>query len=397
MERRGSVPRSYDHPVPSDRPPARPDAAGAPAGAARPAGPASPVGTGLRALFVHAHPDDESILTAGTMAGAVRAGHAVTLLTANRGEAGEVYPAELVHLAGDPLGLAARRESELTAAMGVLGVTDARFLTAPDGIRWVDSGMAGEPSAPVGVDAAGRRSVRFAEVDPQLVTRAVTEVLRTIRPHVVVTYDAAGGYGHPDHVAVHRAVMAAVELAGTGSGDSDTTDPGPGWVVRKVYEVAAPRSRTVAGLVDAATAVRAGLVPGLVAGPDPHLAPAVDDALVTTAVDVSDLAGTKAGAMAAHRTQLTVVRGAARPSLLRRAGRGGGGGPLAGTDPVDLYALTNRAAAPVDLLECFRLVRDRRERPGPVAAGPHLETDLFAGLDDGAPGRTGPPPRASHR
>ena len=355
--------------------------------------------SGLRSLFLHAHPDDESILTAAAMGRAVADGHAVTLVTANRGEAGEVYPVELAPLAADPAALGAHRATELAAAMAVLGVGDHRFLAAPPDTRWVDSGMAGEPAAALGPDAAGRLAVPFAEAEPGEVAAVVAAVVRELRPHVLVTYDEAGGYGHPDHLALRDAAVRAVELAaGPAAGRA-------GWSVPKVYWTGSPRSRTVAGLRDAAAVVAAGGVPGLVAHPDPDLTPAVPDDWVTAVVDGSGSSARKAAAMAAHATQLAVVRGAARPSPPRpspprpspprpspprpspprRSPPTRATGPdrtaaretvRSGAPPVDLWALTNRIAAPVDLLECFRLVHGT---PVPEVDG--LEHDLFAGLD----------------
>ncbi len=311
---------------------------------------------GLRLLLVHAHPDDESILNAATMARAVADGHRVTLLTATRGEAGEVYPAELGALANNPAALGAHREGELAAAMSALGVTDVRFLrpaAGPD--RWVDSGMADARSGPVpGGDAAGRPAA-FADADVLATAAAVARVIRDVRPHVLVTYDEVGGYGHPDHVAAHRAAMYGLVLAAAPGFDPVPGDPaGPVWEVPKVYWTAAPRSVVLDGLARAAVAVRAGSTDGFVAHPDPAGAPAIDDAVVTTAVDGTKWLDRKVAAMAAHRTQLAV----------RRTGEG------------YLFALTNRIAQPVEPVEHYRLVR----KVG-VRAPSGGEDDLFAGLD----------------
>src|SRR5690606_31265526 len=99
-------------------------------------------------VFVHAHPDDETISTGGTIASLVEAGVGVTVVTCTRGERGEVIPPELQHLEGDGPALAGVREGELAAAMAALGVTDHRYLgdsnaraagLAPR--RYADSGM----------------------------------------------------------------------------------------------------------------------------------------------------------------------------------------------------------------------------------------------------------------
>ena len=101
-----------------------------------------------RVLFVHAHPDDETITTGATIATLVENGAAVTVLTLTRGERGEVIPVDLASLEGDLEALAAVREAELAQALSHLGVRDHRFLGNPDARwagrtarRYVDSGM----------------------------------------------------------------------------------------------------------------------------------------------------------------------------------------------------------------------------------------------------------------
>ena len=84
-----------------------------------------------RVLFVHAHPDDESITTGGTMALLVERGSQVTLVTCTRGERGEVIPADLAGLEGDGAALATVRTEELATALAALGVVDHRFLGGP--------------------------------------------------------------------------------------------------------------------------------------------------------------------------------------------------------------------------------------------------------------------------
>src|SRR4051812_4918264 len=95
-----------------------------------------------RVLFVHAHPDHESIETGATMARYAAEGAYVCLVTCTRGEEGEVIPEDLQHLSGDALG--EHRVGELARACAELGVTDHRFLGGVG--RWRDSGMAGMPS-----------------------------------------------------------------------------------------------------------------------------------------------------------------------------------------------------------------------------------------------------------
>lgn len=175
-------------------------------------------------LFVHAHPDDESSSTGATMAALSAAGATVHLLTMTRGEMGEVIDPALKHLEaenpanadqGEALGRL--RTEELKAALTELCVTEHLFLgqggSALPGERayYRDSGMTWGPD--------GRATANPAAADDCLTrlplkqqAEAVAATIRAIRPQVIVTYDADGGYGHPDHKRTHEAVMAALDL-----------------------------------------------------------------------------------------------------------------------------------------------------------------------------------------
>jgi N-acetyl-1-D-myo-inositol-2-amino-2-deoxy-alpha-D-glucopyranoside deacetylase len=161
-------------------------------------------GDGRRLLLVHAHPDDESIYTGATMARYAAEGAHVTLVTCTLGELGEIIPPSLAHLAaesGDRLG--EYRAGELAAACAALGVADHRFLGGPG--RWRDSGMMG---------AAGNDDPRcFWRAGVDQAAGALLEVIAEVRPQVLVTYDANGAYGHPDHIQAHRVARRAFELA----------------------------------------------------------------------------------------------------------------------------------------------------------------------------------------
>ena len=178
---------------------------------------------------MHAHPDDESIGTGATMAKYAAEGAQVTLVTCTLGELGEIIPPSLAQLAAereDRLG--AYRIGELAAACAALGVTDHRFLGGPG--RWRDSGMMGTP---------GNEDSRcFWQADVDEAAQALLDVIREVRPQVLVTYDANGFYGHPDHIQAHRVAWRAFELAGAG---------GPA----KFYATAAPQSDQVTTEVDA--------------------------------------------------------------------------------------------------------------------------------------------------
>jgi N-acetyl-1-D-myo-inositol-2-amino-2-deoxy-alpha-D-glucopyranoside deacetylase len=205
-----------------------------------------------RLLLVHAHPDDESIYTGATMAAyAAAVGVRVTLVTCTLGELGEIIPPSLAHLAaGDGARLGEYRIGELAAACALLGVTDHRFLGGPG--RWRDSGMMG---------TEGNDDPRcFWRAGADQAARALLDVIAEVRPQVLVTYDAHGAYGHPDHIQAHRVAWRACELAG------------PGRPV-KFYATAA-----------------------LGSGPEQ----------VTTEIDAGAWFGQKLAAMRAHATQITV-------------------------------------------------------------------------------------------
>jgi N-acetyl-1-D-myo-inositol-2-amino-2-deoxy-alpha-D-glucopyranoside deacetylase len=157
-------------------------------------------------LFVHAHPDDETLTAGLTMAHYVRAGHPVHVLTCTLGEEGEVIPPELLHLdAAHEDALGPHRRAELRAAMESLGVThEVLGEDAGTGAlsRYRDSGMAGTPSA--------ANPVAFVNADLDEAADLVAEVVRRVRPAVVVTYDEQGGYRHPDHIQTHRVTCAAL-------------------------------------------------------------------------------------------------------------------------------------------------------------------------------------------
>jgi N-acetyl-1-D-myo-inositol-2-amino-2-deoxy-alpha-D-glucopyranoside deacetylase len=146
--------------------------------------------------FFHAHPDDEAIATGGTMAKMADEGHRVVLVTATRGELGEI-PEGLL----DPgESLTHRRMDELTEACRHLGVSRQSFLD------YHDSGMAGE--------ASNQQPDSFAAADVGEAATALADILTEERSDVLVTYDEHGGYGHPDHVQVHRVGMEAARKAG---------------------------------------------------------------------------------------------------------------------------------------------------------------------------------------
>ncbi|MFW5475134.1 PIG-L deacetylase family protein [Knoellia sp. CPCC 206450] len=146
----------------------------------------------------HAHPDDEALLTSGTMAKAAAQGHRVVLVVATDGALG--LASEDFRTDGD---LAATRLDEARASAEVLGVDHVEWL------GYADSGHDG----PVPADPPGR--VRFCRAPVEEAAERLAAVLTTERADVLLTYDAAGGYGHRDHVRVHEVGALAAEIAGT--------------------------------------------------------------------------------------------------------------------------------------------------------------------------------------
>ena len=277
-------------------------------------------------MLVHAHPDDESIGTGATMAKYAAEGAGVTLVTCTLGELGEIIPPDLAHLAWDRENrLGQYRIGELAAACAALGVTDHRFLGGPG--RWHDSGMMGTPSNDW--DGAFWR----AEVDEA--AGVLLEIIREVRPQVLVTYDANGFYGHPDHIQAHRVAWRAFELAGG--------------LVSKFYATAMPRSLLAEAASQLQEAGGAGF--GDLGSID-DLDFGVPDEQVSTEIDASDYLPAKLAAMRAHATQIAV------------------------DDP--FFALSNMVGQRAFGREHYTLLAGPRGH----GSGPHgWENDLFAGID----------------
>lgn len=239
-------------------------------------------------LFVHAHPDDETLATGATMARYAEARVRVTLVTCTLGELGEVIGPE--HLTPDRLG--EHRRGELQAALTELGVTDHRLLAAG---RWRDSGMVWLRPGIAGLAPdAHPRSFALADVDEA--ANALVDVVAEVRPRAVVTYDPGGGYGHPDHVQAHRVTTRAVELAAV-----------RGVRVEKVYWVRTPRSWAVADRANALAHHPPSMTARSLDDPMPPVV--ADDDVVTTVVDGTGQLDRKIAALRAHATQVRVEGG----------------------------------------------------------------------------------------
>jgi N-acetyl-1-D-myo-inositol-2-amino-2-deoxy-alpha-D-glucopyranoside deacetylase len=280
--------------------------------------PVPPVRARPRLLFVHAHPDDETLTTGGTIAHYVARGADVRVVTCTLGEEGEVIGERYAQLAVDHADqLGGYRIFELTRALEALGVDEPRFLGGPG--HWRDSGMAGTPA---------RGHPRFADADLTEAADVLAAVIDDFRPHVVVTYDPDGGYGHPDHIQAHRVTTAAVTAAQ--------------WQVPRFFWTVASTSAMTGGLRDL------GEVPaGWTRITIDEVPFGFPDDRIDVVIDAGERIEAKVAAMRAHATQISVA-----PD-----GRS--------------FALSNGIAMPVLAEEHYLLVSGE---PGP-------RDDLLAGLD----------------
>lgn len=295
-----------------------------------------------RLLLVHAHPDDESIGNGVTMARYVAEGAHVTLVTCTLGDLGEILVPELEHLAADrDDALGAHRAGELAAAMAELGVTDHRVLGGQgrfrdSGMKWDENGHA------TAADEVDPRS--FWNADLLEASDLLVEIIREVRPQVVVTYDTFGGYGHPDHVQAHRVAHYAVDLA---AARSHRPDLGEAWDVAKLYWGAMSAGRMREGI----RMMRESGTEGF-EGFDPDNLPPfmVEDDQLDAVIESPEHTDAKLAAMRAHSSQIT-------PDGM-------------------FFAMGVDLAKIAWGTEHYRLVRGTR---GPVGES-GLEEDLFAGL-----------------
>lgn len=261
-------------------------------------------------MSFHAHPDDEALLTGGTLARAAAEGHRVVLVTATDGAAG---------LTGTSSGdLGARRVAELHRSAAALGCARVEVL------GYADSGSAGRP--PEG---------SFATLDPEEPARRLAAILREESADVLTGYDPHGGYGHRDHVQVHRVARRAAELADT----------------PVLLEASLPREalQRVAGLLRWAPGARQ-LLPT-----DGFASAYVPREDLTHRIDVRRHLDAKTAALAAHHSQ-TSGGGSVRTVAL-------------------LLALPRPLLAPVLGLEWFRQVGSTAPRRGQRGCD-----DVFASL-----------------
>jgi N-acetyl-1-D-myo-inositol-2-amino-2-deoxy-alpha-D-glucopyranoside deacetylase len=171
-------------------------------------------------MVVHAHPDDECLGTGGTLARYSAEGVNTVLVTATRGEEGEIHDPNLTEEEARPR-LGEIRTGELTRAVAHLGVSNLEFL----GYR--DSGMMGTP--------ANEHPDNFHNANFDEAVGRLVALIRRHRPQVLVTYNEDGGYGHPDHLQSHKVTAAAYEAAGD---PARYPEAGPAWEPSKFYAIA---------------------------------------------------------------------------------------------------------------------------------------------------------------
>lgn len=265
---------------------------------------------GYRVVAVHAHPDDESITMAAALADLARQGADVTVVTCTLGEEGEVIGDEYAQLVNDEADqLGGYRISELRQALATLGVK-GRFLGGAGHFR--DSGMADSPAS---------QNPRAFVNNTDGAVDLLADIFAEIRPHLVMTYNEVGGYGHPDHIQAHEITHAAAKRVE---------------IPRLVWAVT-DRAALERGLaeLEVPEGFRAARYGELASVDTNDYAVALDD----------DLYRTKREAMAAHATQIVF-----------------------GSDTV--YALSNMIAQPL-----------LREEHYQLAAGVPLTGGLLEGLE----------------
>jgi N-acetyl-1-D-myo-inositol-2-amino-2-deoxy-alpha-D-glucopyranoside deacetylase len=280
---------------------------------------------GFRALLVHAHPDDETINNGATMAMYSALGAQVTLVTCTRGEEGEILTPELSHLSSaETDGLGQHRETELANAMRALGIKDYRFLAQGEK-TYRDSGM-------MGTEPNNRPDV-FWQANLEEASEYLVKVIEEVKPHILITYDEIGGYGHPDHIQAHRVAMRAAEK-------SD-------WQIQKIYWNTMPKS-VLAESMEKMKEIGSDFFGAESVDDIPF---AKDDEFVHALIDGNAYVEQKMDAMKAHHTQIALD------------------GPF--------FALSNNLGLQVWENEFYTLVKGKKTEPFDEAG---RESDLFAGV-----------------
>lgn len=235
-------------------------------------------------MHVHAHPDDESSKGAASTAKYVAEGVDVTVVTCTGGERGDVLNPNI-----DPAtieDIQAVRSAEMAAAREILGVSQ-------EWLGFVDSGWPdGDPKPPLPEGC-------FALVPVEEAAEPLVRLIRSVRPHVLTTYDERGGYPHPDHIACHNVTVEAFRAAADATRYPDAGEP---WQVAKLYyhhTFNRPRAVAISEAMEAA-GLESPYAERLKQWPEsPEW-----DARITTRVPCGEFFETRDRALLAHATQI---------------------------------------------------------------------------------------------
>lgn len=231
-------------------------------------------------LAIYAHPDDEVLGAGGALAKAAAQGVHVAIVVATRGEAGEIQRPG----AATPETLSAVREQEMRCSAQALGASELIFLD------YRDSGMAGSPD--------NENPAAFINAEPTDVLQQLVPIICRLRPEAVITFEPYGGYGHPDHIAVHHHTLAALAAAADPQALEEGAEP---WRTSRVYYHLLPRAifREIRRRVAAAGGETADYDEMLAQLP----AEAWPEDQIHVTVDVSQYVEQKWAAWNCHRTQ----------------------------------------------------------------------------------------------
>jgi mycothiol S-conjugate amidase len=251
-----------------------------------------PDGERLRLMAVHAHPDDESSKGAATMAKYALDGVDVLVVTCTGGEAGDILnPAmDRPEIVAD---LPAVRRQELVTAINILGVRQVD-------LGFVDSGLPQKPEgAPDDYELPPLDPGCFARQPLEVTGRALVEIVRRERPHVMVTYDENGGYPHPDHIACHLVSVEAFDAAGDPERYPGAGEP---WQPSKLYYVHGWHKEKLVAIHEAmlARGLESPYAERLATWEDKP----EDQDRITTRVECGELFERRNAALLAHATQV---------------------------------------------------------------------------------------------
>jgi LmbE family N-acetylglucosaminyl deacetylase len=231
----------------------------------------------LTLMAVHAHPDDEAISTGGILAKYSAEGIRTVLVTCTKGELGETED-PLYRPPRPGMGIVEIREKELAAAIGILKID------AYHNLNYKDSGMAGTPG---NLDPAA-----FCRADITKAAHRLAGIIRRERPHVIVTYDENGIYGHPDHIMANLVTQKAFVAASDSNLAPNESEPP--WQPDKLYFFALPQARLKKFRQAAQDAGDPEAAPQLMGTPEDE---------ITTRIDVTRFLDQKFEALFSHASQ----------------------------------------------------------------------------------------------